>query len=93
MSPLIWQRLQLKPGERIAIFTDGFLESAVDQQSRKDLAAQMRAAIEETSELPLHRASRLIMQQFDEIAGQPPRDDTTFILLQPKTSTTEGSDA
>jgi hypothetical protein len=43
--------------------------------------------------LPIDRASRLIMQKFDEIAGTPPRDDTTFILLEPDFSPIENSHA
>ena len=53
----------------------------------------MLSIIKDTINLPVDRASMLIMQKFDEIAGTPPRDDTTFILLEPDFSPTGASHA
>ena len=76
-------RIQVRPGERIAIYTDGLFESANDNQARAELERKVWSMIRETASLPVDRAARLIMQTFDEVAGTPPRDDTTFILLEP----------
>jgi sigma-B regulation protein RsbU (phosphoserine phosphatase) len=76
-------QVEVKRGERIAIYTDGLVESAPDKQSREYLENQMMSVIEDTIDLPIDRAARLIMQKFDEISGTPPRDDVTFILLEP----------
>jgi sigma-B regulation protein RsbU (phosphoserine phosphatase) len=86
-------QITVKQGERIAIYTDGLVESAPDNQSRESLENQMLTIIKDTINLPIDRASRLIMQKFDEIAGTPPRDDTTFILLEPDFSPIENSHA
>jgi sigma-B regulation protein RsbU (phosphoserine phosphatase) len=82
-------KISVKSGERIAIYTDGLLESAPDNQSRARLESEILTAIKDTLNLPIDRASRFIMQIFDEIAGTPPRDDTTFILLEPDFHSTE----
>jgi len=86
-------QIRVKQGERIAIYTDGLVESAPDNQSRENLENQMLSIIKDTINLPVDRASMLIMQKFDEIAGTPPRDDTTFILLEPDFSPTGASHA
>jgi len=85
--------LRVKQGERIAIYTDGLIESAPDNRSRENLEHHMLSIIKDTIKLPVERASMLIMQKFDEIAGTPPRDDTTFILLEPDFSPNGASHA
>ncbi len=83
----------VKPGERIAIYTDGLVESAGDNQARGRLEQAVMEAIRDTVELPIDRAARYIMQIFDDIAGTPPTDDTTFLLLEPDFYATEVSHA
>jgi len=85
--------ISVKKGERIAIFTDGLLESAADNPSRARLESEILTTIQETINMPIDRASRFVMQMFDEMAGTPPRDDTTFILLEPDFYSTEVTDA
>ena len=75
--------ISLDPGDRIAIYTDGLIESAADNRSRASLRDAMLEAIRETLNMPIDRAARFIIQLFDDIAGSPPRDDTTFVLLEP----------
>lgn len=86
-------QMSVKHGERIAIYTDGLVESAPDNQARERLQSEMLAAIKDTVTLPIDRAARMIMQQFDDIAGTPPADDTTFILLEPEFDSAEVSHA
>ncbi len=86
-------QISVKQGQRIAIYTDGLIESAPDNQARERLQSEMLTAIKDTVTLPIDRAARLIMQIFDDIAGTPPRDDTTFILLEPEFYSTEVSHA
>jgi len=76
-------QINLQAGERIAFYTDGLFESAADEASRKYLEQQILATIKRTIDDPIDRASRLVMKRFDEIAGKPPMDDTTFLLLEP----------
>ena len=86
-------QVEVKRGERIAIYTDGLVESAPDIQSREYLENQMMLVIRDTIELPIDRAARLIMQKFDEISGTPPSDDVTFILLEPEFHSSEADHA
>lgn len=86
-------KVSVKPGERIAIYTDGLVESATDNQARARLEQAVMAAIRDTINLPIDRAAKFIMQTFDEIAGTPPADDTTFLLLEPDFYPTEVSHA
>ena len=76
-------QVDVKKGERIALYTDGLVESAADNQAREYLENQMMSVIKDTLDLPIDRAARLVMQRFDEISGTPPADDVTFILLEP----------
>ncbi|TDI71687.1 MAG: response regulator [Bacteroidetes bacterium] len=76
-------QITVRAGERIAIYTDGLTESAPDNVSRGKLENQILTIIKETIHVPIDRALRLVMQKFDELAGTPPNDDTTFILLEP----------
>jgi len=76
-------QIRVQAGERIAFYTDGLVESAADNTSRQNLEHQILSIIKETINVPIDRASRLIMRKFDEIAGTQPKDDTTFVLLEP----------
>jgi len=82
-------QISVKHGERIAIFTDGLIESASDNNARERLQNEMLTVIKDTITLPIDRAARIVMQLFDDIAGTPPRDDTTFILLEPEFHSSE----
>ena len=86
-------QVDVKPGERIALYTDGLVESAADNQSREYLEKQMMSVIKDTIDLPIDRAARLVMQRFDEISDTPPADDVTFILLEPEFHSLEANDA
>ncbi len=81
--------LSLRQGERLVIYTDGLVESAEDSQARTLLESKILGAIKDSSEMPLERASRYVMQVFDDLAGSPPKDDTTFIMLEANSSPTE----
>ncbi len=73
----------VRPGERIVFYTDGLFESAADNEARELLEDEMIVAMQRTMDLPIDRATRLIMRKFDEIAGIPARDDATLVLMEP----------
>ncbi len=76
--------VQVRPEERIVFYTDGLFESAADNAARKSLEDEMIGIMQRTMDLPIDRATRLIMQRFDEIAGIPARDDATLVLMEPE---------
>lgn len=75
----------VKTGQRLAFYTDGLFESAADNEAREDLEEQILLTMKDSLDKPIDRALRLIIQKFEEIAGTPPRDDTTLVLLEPET--------
>jgi sigma-B regulation protein RsbU (phosphoserine phosphatase) len=85
--------LTLKPGQRVVLFTDGLVESADDTEARALLEHEILTAIKETTDMPLDRASRCIMKVFDDFVGSTPKDDTTFIMIEPNLSQTEAVNA
>jgi len=77
-------QLQLRRGERIAVYTDGLFESAADQQGRNKLVQHIERALSESIELPIEQARDHVMSVFDKLAGTPPRDDTMLLLIERK---------
>ena len=57
------------------------------------LEHEILTAIKQTAEMPLDRASRCIMKVFDDFVGSTPKDDTTFIMIEPNLSQTEAVNA
>lgn len=77
------EKLTIKPGQRIAVFTDGLFESANDNASRTHLQEQINNALLKTLHLPITQALDNVMSLFDVITGQQPSDDTLLLLLEP----------
>jgi phosphoserine phosphatase RsbU/P len=75
-------QFRLNQRDRMAFFTDGLFESAANNEARKVLEEEVMSLMAQTSDMPIDRACRLIMQKFDEIAGSPALDDTTLVLIE-----------
>lgn len=73
----------VKPGERIACFTDGLFESAADDSSRRQLQHTIETTLVRTCKLPLQQALEETMATFDRLAGPTPLDDSLLLLLEP----------
>lgn len=79
-----YQQLEfkLKQGERIAFYTDGLFESAVDEKSRNQLEQQILTVLLETITLDIDVALTTIMEQFDLLTSNYVRDDVTLLLIE-----------
>lgn len=75
--------LKIRPGERIALYTDGLFESAKDTAGRRELEARITETLSDTIEQPLEHSLENTMRLFDQIAGSPPQDDALLLLLEP----------
>lgn len=75
--------LELSNDERIAIYTDGLFESAVDNESREELEKQIINKLADTIDLPIKDSITEVMALFDKLGGTPPLDDALLILLEP----------
>lgn len=80
----IYQELEsdLKQGERIAFYTDGLFESAVDEKGRNQLEQQIITTLLETLNLDINLALSKVMQQFDLFTSNYARDDVTLLLIE-----------
>ncbi|WP_407334205.1 SpoIIE family protein phosphatase [Enterovibrio sp. 27052020O] len=73
--------LNLKEGERIAIYTDGLFESAEDNAARQILTDKVMETLQQTLKQPLQEATDSVMQSFERY-GERHKDDATLILIQ-----------
>ncbi len=78
-------RLHLGAGQRLALYTDGLFDAAIDSATRSTLAEGVEEALCHGRRAPLHAALRQVMECFDTLAGVPPLDDTLLLLLEPDT--------
>ncbi|WP_434354771.1 SpoIIE family protein phosphatase [Parasalinivibrio latis] len=73
---------EIRPGQRLAFFTDGLFESADSEQERCELEECIKTALVSTLHLPIEQALNEVMRQFDHVAGIPPKDDTLLLLIE-----------
>lgn len=73
--------IQLQPGERIALYTDGLFEAAENNERRKELEKTVMQALINTLSLPIDQAVESVIQTFDNY-GDWHRDDATLLLLE-----------
>jgi len=73
---------QLKQGERVAFYTDGLFESAVDENGRNQLEQQIVTTLLETINLDIDLALSKVMEQFDLFTSNYVRDDVTLLLIE-----------
>ena len=83
--------LQLAPGDRLAIYTDG-IDEAFSEQAEMFGFDRFNACFAQTGEAPIATAGQEIFQAIDRHAGATPQsDDITLMLLQlgPNTADSE----
>jgi sigma-B regulation protein RsbU (phosphoserine phosphatase) len=84
----------LKPGERLAVFSDGLMENSETAEGRSELENMVVSAMESALEVALDDAPGLTMSRFDEFSSTPVSDDATLLFLEPSTCTnSEHADA
>ncbi len=76
------ETLQLATGERIALYTDGLFESAMNNNVRKVLENRITATLLETLNLPVNESLTQVMNVFDDFVGTPPADDALLLLIE-----------
>ncbi len=75
--------LTIKPGQRIALFTDGLFESASSNEARNALQVQITNLLLATLSIPIEEALEQVMSLFDKLTLAKPNDDTLLLLLEP----------
>ena len=73
----------LQQGERIAVFSDGLIESADSKVKRERLEQAMLEVFQQSVHLPLEDAVELSLKRFDEFATLPVPDDVSLLMLEP----------
>ncbi|MFT5879374.1 MAG: sigma-B regulation protein RsbU (phosphoserine phosphatase) [Moritella sp.] len=76
-------QINVKDGDRIAIFTDGLFESAADNNARSELKSRIFDALSSTLNMPIAQSLQRVMALFDELTGSQPSDDALLLLLEP----------
>ncbi len=76
------QQITVKAGERIAIYTDGLFESAVDESSRNALEQQITKSLHDSLTLELNTALDTVMTLFDQLTANQARDDVMLVLME-----------
>lgn len=78
------KNIELDAGERIALYTDGLFESAVNNKARKYLEAHITNELINTLTAPIEQSLQKVMEVFDQYAGTQPKDDALLLLMEPK---------
>ncbi|MCB1772210.1 MAG: SpoIIE family protein phosphatase [Gammaproteobacteria bacterium] len=83
--------VMLQPGERLAAYTDGLFESAATVAGREQLEEQVLQAIRDAARLTVRDAVDRVMHTFDAFASPSSRDDTTLVIIEPRSSTQQAN--
>lgn len=75
--------ITVRPGQRLAFYTDGLFESAADNEARFDLQTRISAALQSTLQLPIDEALQQVMNLFDQLTNAQPKDDALLLLIEP----------
>jgi CheY-like chemotaxis protein/anti-sigma regulatory factor (Ser/Thr protein kinase) len=73
---------KIQYGDRVAIFTDGLFESALDNQTREYLTTRMKETLYQTLNFTIEQSLQKVMAVFDEITNNAPIDDTLLLLIE-----------
>jgi sigma-B regulation protein RsbU (phosphoserine phosphatase) len=76
-------QLTVKKGQRIAIFTDGLFESAIDNNTRNTLKNEITQTLQDTLLMPIEQSLQQVMSLFDYLTNSRPQDDTLLLLIEP----------
>lgn len=74
--------IDLGPGERVALYTDGLFEIGDTPESRLEAEDAMIAALRASARLPIEKAIAEVGATFEQRTGGAPADDATLILLE-----------
>jgi CheY-like chemotaxis protein len=75
--------LHLSPGERLAVFSDGLLDSGATVSQRERLEEAIMKQLQSSSRLDLADAVNITLRRFDEFATPSCRDDATLLMIEP----------
>lgn len=75
--------LQLQKGQRLAFYTDGLFDSAIDNNARVQLQQLITETLISTLTLPIEDAIEKVMMVFDQLTQDHPNDDALLLLVEP----------
>ena len=84
-------QVQLRSGERLAVYTDGLFESAATAEAREQLETKVLQAIEASGRLTVHDAVDRVMRTFDSFASPSSRDDATLVIIEPRSTSQQAN--
>jgi len=77
------KRINLKSGERLLLFTDGFFDWAKDQHQKNEFFNAIYEIQKENLSQSLEQSSEIIYTTYEQFCDVP-QDDMTFIILEKK---------
>jgi CheY-like chemotaxis protein len=77
----------LNSGERLAVFTDGLLESAPTAAQREHLEAQIMRVLQTSAERVIDDVIETALYTFDTFASPSSRDDASLVIIEPLSPT------
>src|SRR5262245_32245331 len=81
-APFETGRIQLNPGDAVALYTDGVTE-AINAQRDEFSMERLRATLERTAERPVEEIVKAVIEEVRTFsAGLPQSDDTTALALR-----------
>ena len=79
------ESVQLKPGQKIVIYSDGVELAFEKKEEREDELTYYREVLDDISYLPAEQMAREFSRQLDNEAGSlTPQDDVTLLILEVK---------
>jgi len=75
--------INLRKGERLAIFTDGLYESLTPPLESDAAKALITQQLIDTKDQTIQEASKSVFDCFDHYVMQLPTDDATLLLIEP----------
>lgn len=76
------QALEALPGDRVALYTDGLLEGAINQQERLQLETAMIESFSLSQNMGLDESLQYSLQLLDKHTNYSPHDDALLILME-----------
>jgi len=71
------------PHERLAVYTDGLLESAATPVLREQLEKTIFTTLQNTVNQPIEHSLISVFEQFDQLTNNSPIDDALLLLIEP----------
>lgn len=74
------EQIQLEPGDKLYLFSDGFQDQFGGADDKKFLSKNLKVLIEETSQQPMESQKKLIEKAFDDWKRNSPQTDDVVVL-------------